>query len=86
MSATARDIILGLERGEEPAQVFGPERPQAAHALYATLLGIIPTPEEVTAAAFGYGPERKIKLYRLGRTYLHATYPGYTSHDALPAR
>lgn len=78
------EILNGLAEGQAPDPVFGPQRPQAAHTLYSWLAGIAPTREERLTAAYGSGPERRVRAYDFGREFFKHAYYDH-SHLDLPA-
>lgn len=72
-----RAVLSGFADGVCPEQVFGPDRPAAATELASWLAGIAPSADDVLRAAYGCGPERRIRAYRTGRAFLARAYHEY---------
>ena len=70
-------VLAGFAEGVYPETVFGPDRPAAAAELASWLDGIAPSVDDVLRAAYGYGPERRIRAYRNGRAFLARAYHEY---------
>lgn len=78
------EILSFLTRGEFPPQVFGAERAEFAHRLYAVVAGIQPTRADVLNAALGYSSGNLVRAYRTGRNALVEQYYGESYWTKLP--
>lgn len=66
-----------LHDPESVLAVFGPDRPLAARELHTALIGLIPTYGDRVSAAFGAGPDIRIRAYDNGRQRLNELYYEY---------